>query len=460
VKKTAIRLAVVGTTLALVGAFVAGPAGATPPTGYGFDDTSHVIVGGGSDTTFFTMQGLTSLWQRSDFGNTGGCTINTAAGTAGVNNCVSNANPETNDLGNYQHDTMAQANPAGSSAGIASLNGVGSYAGTHSGNVDYARSSRAPKATGGAGSCPNELTCDTFWGYAQDGIEIVGFGTHGSELNSLPSTTTALSANELFGIWNCTITQWSQIPELNITANGPDDGPIVPWQMQTSSGTFATFQSFIQNNATGVPAGWSPDGQACDRKLSSGVAPFENDVKPLVNDPAAISSVNTSVDNPTNWMWWSSFGVLATFPFLASPVRGGVTFQTFSAPVNGHLPSASTVLGLTYPIGRTLYHVTKKADADCAKTGTSCDFPGNPGPALPAPLSGNDLNVTGGTTGSSGAVREFTRWLCRPSATDHQVDPFLGTNFFTEITGAISSSGFTVVPSSLRTSGSRCQVLS
>jgi ABC-type phosphate transport system substrate-binding protein len=460
VKKLAIRLGVVSTALALVGAFVAGPAGATPPTGYGFDDTSHNITFAGSDTTFFSMQGLTTLWQRSDFGNTGGCPINTAAGTAGVNNCVANPNPETNDLGNYQHDTIAQANPAGSSAGIASLNGVGSYGGTSSGNADAARSSRAPKSSGGLGSCPNELTCDTFWGFAEDGIEIVGFGTHGTELNSLPSTTTALSANELFGIWNCTITQWSQIPELSITPGGPDDGPIVPWQMQTSSGTFATFQTYIQNNATGVPAGWSPDGQACDRKLTSGTAPFENDVKPLINDPATIGTTNTDPNNPSNWIWWSSFGVLSSFPFLANPVRGGTTFQTFPAPVNGHLPSNSSVLGLTYPIDRTLYHVTKKGDADCPKTGTACDFVNNPGPALPPPAVGNDFNVTGGTTGVSGAVREFTRFLCRPSAADQQVDPYLGGNYFTEITGAINSSGFTVVPASLKASGSRCQVLS
>jgi ABC-type phosphate transport system substrate-binding protein len=458
VRKLAIRLGVVGSAIALVGAFVAGPAGATPPTGYGFDDTAHVIVGGGSDTTFFTMQGLTSLWQRSDFGNTGGCTINTGAGTANVNNCVANGNPETNDLGNYQHDTIAQANPAGSGAGIASLNGVGNYTGTANGspaNVDFARSSRGP-STSGKGSCVNELTCDTFWGFAEDGIEIVGFGTHGQEMNS-SSSSTLLTPNEIFGIWNCTITQWSQISELNITPGSSDDGPIVPWQMNGASGTFATFNSWVAGNASGVPSGWTANGQGCDRQLAVGHAPFENDVKPLINDPATISTVNTSVDNPSNWIWFGSFGVLSTFPFLANPIRGGVTYNTLPAPVNGNLPGQPAILSQSYPITRTLYHVTKKADADCPLTGSSCDFVGNPGPLISG--SNHDLNVAGGTTGTSGAVREFTRFLCRPSAAQQQVDPFSGTSYFTEISGAVASSGFTVVPSSLRASGSRCQVL-
>ncbi len=40
---------------------------------------------------------------------------------------------------------------------------------------------------------------------------------------------------------------------------------------------------------------------------------------------------------------------------------------------------------------------------------------------------------------------EFTRFLCRPNATDQPVDPDLGQNFFTEIKSAINSVGFIVV---------------
>ena len=88
-----------------------------------------------------------------------------------------------------------------------------------------------------------------------------------------------------------------------------------------------------------------------------------------------------------------------------------------------------------------------------------CNFPGNPGPTIPA-TGGTDLNITGGTSGVSGAIREYTRFLCRGSAAQHGLNPYSGINNFSEITTRINNAGFTVVPSALRTSGSRCQVLS
>src|SRR5581483_771250 len=47
--KRFLKVMVAGATLAVTGALVgAVPAGATPPTGYGFDNTAHIISGGGS----------------------------------------------------------------------------------------------------------------------------------------------------------------------------------------------------------------------------------------------------------------------------------------------------------------------------------------------------------------------------------------------------------------------------
>jgi ABC-type phosphate transport system substrate-binding protein len=465
VKSKLLKLGIVGAALAVVGALVAGPAGAIPPSNYGFDDNAHVMVGGGSDTTFAVMQQLALDWQRSDYGNTGGCVISTATGP-GINNCVANGSPETNDLGNWQHDTIAQANPAGSGAGIASLNAFNgtTYGGTVNGsNVDFARSSRGPKTSGGNCAGGNEKTCDTFWGYGGDGIEIVLFGARASYAQGqVGNGMTPLTATELFHIWNCDYTMWSQVPSLKITGGGPNDGPIVPWTMQTSSGTFATFQSYIQTNASGVPANWSPNGQSCDHKFANGPQagnpPFENDLKPLINDPTTIGTTAGDPNNPINWIWWGSFGVLSTFPFLSQPVRGGTTYSTAPAPVTDIIPSQSNILAGTYPISRILFHVTRKADADCPLTGGSCDFPGNPGPTANTPGTA-DFNVTGGTSGVSGSVREFTRWLCRPDASHQQVNPYTGVNYFADITGALASSGFTVVPAASRTAGSRCDVI-
>ena len=472
--------AVTGVAVAVGTMTSIGSAFATPPTGYGFDDSPHVVVGGGSDTTYQAQLGLTQLYMSTSIA---GCQHITTQGPT-LDQCTPTVSAETDtNLGDYEGDTFAQANPVGSSAGVGSLNGAvagitepgsvhptnitcpnSTVVTTTGPNVDFARSSRAPKLTGANSACSgNELDIDTFWGYAQDGVQVIAFDLQrGGELQAQASPS--LSPQQLFNIWNCAggtgtggRIRWSDlIPSLAGTARGNVD--VVPWGMNSSSGTFATFQSYITNNATGVPSGWSPDGQTCDRKLTSGLFPLENDVKGPLNDPATLSTDPSSADNPDNWIWWGSFGAMGAFPFLSNFTRGGTTFNATASPVNGILPSSSGVIANTYPIGRTLYHVTLKRDADCPKTGGVCDFVGNPGPALPT--SGTDLNVAGGTGGVSGAVREYTRFLCRLSAAQQGLNPYTGINNFSEITTRINNSGFTVVPSGLRTAGSRCQVLS
>jgi hypothetical protein len=322
------------------------------------------------------------------------------------------------------------------------------------------------------------LTCDTFWGYGQDGVQITLFGTRFNDA----TTSSALAAHaitpmELYHIFNCDFANWSDVPSLGIAHGAANDGPIVPWGMNSSSGTFATFQSYLQG-VSGVPS-FSPDAPAgttntgtgtidsytqkagCARKLSNTNFPFENDMKPLVNDPATISSNPLSVNDPVNWITWSSFGVMSSFPFLSQPTRttsGGGSFTTSAGPDNGSLPSPNKIHANSWAIGRTLFHVTKKADADCPLTGSSCDFSGNPGSTNNVTGTA-DLNVVGGTTGTSGAVREFTRFLCRPNGTLQQSDPITGINYDSEITTGLASSGFTAVPVALTTAGTRCDVL-
>jgi len=93
---------------AIVGSMVAAvPAGAAPPAGYGFDDNAHLVVGAGSDTTYRAQTGITELYNLSGLS---GCQHRTGVGVA-QNQCQ--ADIATN-LGNYQGDTFAQANPVGS----------------------------------------------------------------------------------------------------------------------------------------------------------------------------------------------------------------------------------------------------------------------------------------------------------------------------------------------------------
>ena len=63
------------------------PAGATPPTGYGFDNTSHVIAGGGSDTTFHVQLNLGDVFNLSQ---KAGCVLTTAVGPD-LGKCIANA---------------------------------------------------------------------------------------------------------------------------------------------------------------------------------------------------------------------------------------------------------------------------------------------------------------------------------------------------------------------------------
>ncbi len=108
---------------------------------------------------------------------------------------------------------------------------------------------------------------------------------------------------------------------------------------------------------------------------------IENDIKPIVNSPASpLSTAASSVNNPANWIWWGSFGAFSAYPATSKTVRSGTTVTAIAAPVNGVLPSTSGIIANTYPIGRTLYHVTRKNDADCPKTSGTCNFTGEPGP--------------------------------------------------------------------------------
>lgn len=446
-KRLRLLLAVAALTLGVVASAI--PASASPPSGYGFDNTAHLIVGGGSDTTYKAMVNITDLYNGSK-----GCEVTTANGPS-MNQCIvpSPNNPETNTLGNYQRDTVAQANPTGSSAGIAALNGFGGsvYAGTVGGAPNFARSSRTPKTSGGNCTGGNELTCDTFWGFAQDGVEVLSFNNRAAEIQGLGGS--ALTVAQVAGIFNCTITTWDQV-----TGNPADAGqPIVPWKMNSNSGTYATFKTWLQTTG-GLGSSFDPNAGACYMQLTNGTQPLENNVAPLLADQGT-STNPTSINNPENWIGWGSFGELSAFPFKNKGTAANSTLYTAGdLPIAGVRPSPSNILQNTWTIGRTLYHVTLKTDADCPKTSGSCDFVGNPGPTISGSVT--DLNVVGGSSGVSGAVREFTRFLCRPGAAQQATDPYTGVNNNTGLSSAINKAGYQIVPSGLRSAGSRCAVIS
>jgi ABC-type phosphate transport system substrate-binding protein len=184
-----------------------GTALADPPNGTVPAATD--IVGVGSDTTTPLFSGLPQ------------------PATDGFQLDYNNTNP-TSKL--YSWDATGSASitpkagcasitrPNGSSAGINALN-----ADTHN-CIDFARSSRAPKAVVSGTNGP-----DAFAVLAGDAITY-------SYVSGSANVPAGLTVADLTNIYNCTWTNWDQIP-----GNSSHNAPIVAVLPQNGSGTRATF---------------------------------------------------------------------------------------------------------------------------------------------------------------------------------------------------------------------------
>lgn len=373
------------TTIAALTVGGATTAGADP-AGTGWDDKVDNIVGQGSDTTYRVLGDLSSTYNSAN-----GCdvaTADTVAGTPPVlvapfsGDCKTTGQTSTATGGNWDHDVVTNKYPVGSSQGVVEL---------ISGRVDFARSSRPPKNSGESGT--------TFWGFAKDGIAVVTMG------GRAPVNITQAQA---VGIWkNCTITNWNQIDPTLPSA------PIYPYGMNTSSGTKASFDSFL--------GGQDANSGACAKKLSTNVFPFENDLKQIVDNPAPGTTLENSI-------WWGSYAELKTYPYKRQSAE--------YASINGVPISNGNIANNSYPIKRYVYHVTRSADASPT-------------------ASGGDS--TGADTGKGGAVREFTEFLCKPKA-GHIVSDYTGENLYDLNTASTVNNGFQRIPTGERTNGGVCAV--
>jgi ABC-type phosphate transport system substrate-binding protein len=350
---------------------VAGVAGATAPEPTGFDDVNDQVVGAGSDTTYPFITRSDRLYNESQ-----GCeTINTA-GDANLGKCLTPANSATAVKGNWDHDFFVEKYPTGSGSGLKAL---------QLGQVDYARSSRAPKTSG-----ESDLN---FWAFGKDGLVIATYGTR---------TPGNITKAQIQSIWSCGTTSWQ-----TITGNPADAGKTIqPWGMNGASGTKATFDTYL---------GFDANAGLCVKKLTSGIYPFENDVKPILADAAV--DVN-------NMIWWSSY---AEFKSWSYKRQSG---QSWS--VDGVAPGNTSILNNSYTLTRFVYHVTKKVDVS------------DPG-------AGNE-NLTGADTGKAGAVREYTRFLCK-GASSHDNNDFTGNTNYQELTNIYSDTGYQRLPTTERTNG-------
>ncbi len=404
--------------IAAVGCFASltPTAKADPPAGSGWDKTPDIAVGGGSDTTYLVSQRLEVLYNGAP-----GCAI--TSGTTSVNKgkCSDTGAALTGIAnGNYDHDVLVSAAATGSSAGVNALLSTGVQ---YNPAIDFARSSRPIS--------PTEAIDTTAWGFARDGIAVITFGTR---------TGVSLTKQDLIDIYTCAKTDWSQF--------GQPAGVIIPWDMNTASGTYASFRTFLGNPVFGT----------CVRKqVGATNGPFENDVKPLLDDKGPDLAYNTPDDDENNYLWWMSFGNWVKYPFTKNGVINGTTGGSPGAPiesqlvtVDGAFPSGGSIFNSTYSIMRTLYHVTRDSDADCRQT-----------PNTPGPCDNLTNAVYGSTLGKGGAVREFTQWLCRSTAAVQATNSVTGQNYRNAIIDAVNAEGFQVLSSTvagLRTPGYSCSV--
>jgi hypothetical protein len=263
-----------------------------------------------------------------------------------------------------------------------------------------ARSSRVPSAaefTAGANG----------WAYGKDGVIVVTLGSRLAFQFDKPTLQAIYCTH--------TITDFNQIAGYT----GPA-GAIVPWGMNTASGTYGVFKAYLGCDPSIAP----------NRALSSGTYPFENDVNQIVADvtPAILS----------NSIWWMSYAEWKTLPFKTNSATVNYwkiqnAAGQFRAPSNSGINATNGTSGsYNEELKRYIWQVTKKADADSA--------------AITYPT------ITGGAGGKSGAVREYVRWLCENPA-DSAINPNTGANSADDISASITNTGFIAVPTAERNFG-------
>lgn len=356
--------ALIGSAVAAAVLTTGGMAAAAPPN-TGWDDINDIITGSGSDTTYNFMQRAELTYNQAV-----GCdTVNTS-NTPLHAQCLTTGQTATDIQGNWDHDMAVSLFPTGSGAGVSAL---------QQDRVDYARSSRGPRTSGDSGT--------NFWAFGKDGVAVVSFG----------SRVLSLSKAQIQGIYNCSINNWSQIA-------GQGSGVIEPIGLNPSSGTKATFDAYL---------GFDANNGACVKKLTSGIYPFENDVKPVLADANI---------NEANAVWWMSYAEYSSFQYK----RGNARVAT----VDGSAPSVSTISNNSYPITRQIFHVTKNS---ISPVGATADIAGPDG-------------------GKQGAVRELTEFLCKPTAA-HTVNNYTGRSNYAELTTAYNNTGFVRLPVAERTNG-------
>jgi ABC-type phosphate transport system substrate-binding protein len=311
-----------GVLSSAIALFSAAPALAGPNGTFGGPTPDH-IFGSGSDTTSILMLHLDGLYITSE-----GC--NTIANPPTPQpldfSCQAPDPPGTITSENYEHDVISEYSFLGSGAGIKQLCTQG-QAGTA--YLDFARSSRAPKAS--------DCTGLHFVAYARDGISVEASdtavplsGIHGMN-NPDPLCTGlgfCLTQTQIKGIYaNCTITNWNQV--------GGNNQTIIIYTPQANSGTRQTFETFLGISDSTICI--TTDGQP----ISQGQVP-ENQ-----------NSGIKSADYP-GFIFEFSFGLFHT---EVNPTNTTASSQFLLAAVDGIPMTVANIEAGSVPYSRFLFNV-------------------------------------------------------------------------------------------------------
>ena len=410
------RAVVAGALLALTTATPAFAATAPAPgtagvqvaanTHRGIDGIVDHLHMGGSDTTYDVMTSLAAVYNGSV-----GCVM----ANGGPATYCSGAATVTSE--NHDHDVLSNEYPVGSGGGRAKLLGnldLDLVAGNDTDpNFRIARSSGAPTESGLFGAA-----------FAKDGIAVVGFFG-----NPTSPSTRVLSQNNLKAIFAGTgpqaqtnvpgtgtcATDWSQLidPTTGVAFAAQ---PIKPFGIQSSSGTYSFFKSYL--------GGDDPD--TCPGKThGGGAAFFENNSAPIDGGTDTNGTVYATDASRANAIWWMSSAVAIADPAsqgTATPyiIRRPLALADGS-PFDGTVDLLPTTTAITnvkgtsgaYDLQRKLYIVLKNTDMNPAAVGYA------------------------GDSGPGGAAHAFRQWLCR--RTGHATAPGVGYNL--KIQAAIENNG-------------------
>lgn len=217
--------------------------------------------------------------------------------------------------------------PNGSGAGRTVLNTSAGSA-TNAGCTDVARSSSGRAAT--------DPTTFQYFAFARDAVGIAASSTSPAPAN--------LTIDQIRGIYNCTITNWSQV--------GGGNGPIQRYLPQTGSGTRSFFISSVLANAD--PSATTGAGCAAVKNFQ------ENDATTIAAGDAASAIL------PFSAAQFIAQANQVTLPngSTVNDGRNGFTIRSINDknPVttgaNGALSPNTTVYNdTTYPGARNVYHV-------------------------------------------------------------------------------------------------------